>query len=583
MSIGLEQMSEGQVRVSESQGEREQDKSVRVFRITMPDGTAREVPEGTSVSELLPPSTGSGLPIIAIRFNNKIASLQRAVDRNASLDFISLASRDGGLIYRRSLTFLLIRAVGELFPDLKVYINHSLNRGYYGEIYNEKLGEEPMLLAQSDVDRIKERMRHIVEADEPFIRREVPVATAIEEFTRQGLRDKVALMRYRTDASISIYQCGTMINHFYGQLLPSTGYLKHFDIHLCGPGFVLLFPPHGRPDTMPVYEHEEKVFQVFQEYEHWSRILGIRTVADLNGLIDTKIINEYVLIAEALHEKKLARIADMIVEHPRRPRIILLSGPSSSGKTTTVKRLSIQLRVNGARPLVIGLDDFFVEREKTPRDESGDFDFEAFNAIDVPALQNCVRALLAGEEVALPKFDFILGKPVPGKKVQLTPGQPLILEGIHALNPNLLPEIPDGLKFKIYISPLTHLNIDDHNRIASSDARLIRRLVRDSRFRGYDGVATLSRWPSVRRGEERNIFPYQNQADIIFNSSLPYEVCVLKQHATQVLQDVPRDNPLFSESARLLKFLTYFRDIKHDIVPRHSLLREFIGGSSFKY
>ncbi|HNM47461.1 MAG TPA: nucleoside kinase, partial [Candidatus Sumerlaeota bacterium] len=305
--------------------------------------------------------------------------------------------------------------------------------------------------------------------------------------------------------------------------------------------------------------------------------------ADVNQLVDTKKINEYVLVAEALHEKKLARIADMITEHPRHPRIILLSGPSSSGKTTTVKRLSVQLRVNGMRPLVIGLDDFFVERERTPKDETGEYDFESFQAIDVALLQDCVRKILRNGEVRLPHFDFIQGKPVPGELVQLQPGQPLILEGIHALNPDLLPEIPDGLKFKIFISPLTHLNIDDHNRIGSGDTRLIRRLVRDSRYRGYDGVATLTRWPSVRRGEEKNILPYQDNADIIFNSSLPYEVLILKQHAMQVLQNVPREHPIYSEAARLIKFMSYYRNINPDIVPRHSLLREFIGGSSFKY
>jgi uridine kinase len=451
----------------------------RVFRVKLPSGETREVREGTSVSELVPRTSPGGLPVVAVRFNNKVASLARTVDRDAEIDVIDMGSRDGGLIYRRSLTFLLIRAVHDLYPDLKLYINHSLNRGYYGEVYNEALGETtPMLLAPTDLDRIKAKMRELVAEDIPLERREVPVAEAIELFRKQGLRDKVALMKYRDDEMISVYQCGHMVNHFYGQLLPSTGLLKQFDLHLCGPGFVLLFPPHGKPYDMPEYTHDENIFEVFQEYEHWSRILGIRTVADLNGLVDSNKINEFILIAEALHEKKLARLADMITEHPRKPRIILLSGPSSSGKTTTVKRLSIQLRVNGLRPLVIGLDDFFVERERTPKDERGEYDFESFQAIDVRLLQDCVRKVLRGGEVQLPKFDFVQGRPVPGHKVQLLPGQPLILEGIHALNPDLLPEIPDGLKFKIYISPLTHLNIDDHNRIASSDARLIRRMVR---------------------------------------------------------------------------------------------------------
>lgn len=554
------------------------------YKITLPGGVEKEIRAGAPIGEYIPKESAAGIPIVAVRFNNKVASLQRPVDRDAVVDYVDFSSRDGALIYRRSLTFLLIRAVRDLFPDLKVYINHSLNRGYYGEVYNEITGQnKPMLLAPTDVERIKAHMKKLVDADVPFERREVPIEEAVELFKAQGLDDKVALMKYRNDKTIAVYTCGPIVNHFFGQLLPSTGLLKLFDLHLCGPGFVLLPPPHGTPGQLPPYIHHEKIFQVFQEYEHWSQILGVRTVADVNQLVDTKKINEYVLVAEALHEKKLARIADMITEHPRHPRIILLSGPSSSGKTTTVKRLSVQLRVNGMRPLVIGLDDFFVERERTPKDETGEYDFESFQAIDVALLQDCVRKILRNGEVRLPHFDFIQGKPVPGELVQLQPGQPLILEGIHALNPDLLPEIPDGLKFKIFISPLTHLNIDDHNRIGSGDTRLIRRLVRDSRYRGYDGVATLSRWPSVRRGEEKNILPHQDNADIIFNSSLPYEVLILKQHAMQVLQNVPREHPIYSEAARLIKFMSYYRNINPDIVPRHSLLREFIGGSSFKY
>jgi uridine kinase len=553
-------------------------------RVTLPDGETRTVPTGTPVAAILPKTSREGFPVIAVRYDNKIASLGRPIDRDARIDTVDQSSRDGGLIYRRSLTFLLIRAIHDLFPDLKVYINHSLNKGYYGEVYNELLSAEgPAALAESDIERIKARMRELVAADLPFIRREMPLEEARAAFEKQGLLDKVELLRYREDEVVSVYSLGDMVNHFYGQLAPSTGVLSTFDLKSCGPGFVLLFPPHGEHQKLPEYRHEPRIFDVFQEYERWARILGIRTVAQLNGLVDTRQINEYVLIAEALMEKKLAALADAITNHPRKPRLVLLSGPSSSGKTTTVKRLSIQLRVNGRRALVIGLDDFFVEREKTPKDEKGEYDFEAFGAIDVAALQRTVRGLLEGREVALPKFDFIQGKPVEGHRVRLEKDQILILEGIHGLNPNLLPAFPDGMKYKIYISPLTHLNVDDHNRIASSDARLIRRLVRDSRYRGYTAIQTLGRWPSVRRGEERNIFPYQSEADSIINSALPYEICVLRQFAVPLLQEVPRDNPLFSEAARLLKFMSYFRNIRQEIVPRHSILREFIGGSSFKY
>lgn len=558
--------------------------ATRSFTVKLPSGESRIVPHNTPVGDLIPSESASGQRVVAVKFNNKVTSLKRPVDRDGELALVDLTSRDGTLIYRRSLTFLLIRAIHDLFPDLKVYINHSLNRGYYAEVYSHNLGSEgPVLLAARDAERIKARMTELVALDEPFVRAEVSIPEASRMFAEAGLDDKVELLKYRENDMISVYRSGDIINHFYGQLVPSTGYLAKFDLQLCGPGLILLFPPLGRPDSMPEYRHEEKLFAVYQEYENWMRILGVRTVANLNGLVDTREINEYVLIAEALHEKKIAHIADLITNHPRKPRVVLLAGPSASGKTTTVKRLNVQLRVNGAQPLVIGLDDFFVERERTPKDETGDFDFESFQAIDVPLLQDCVRRLLRGEEVALPKFDFILGRPVPGHRVKLGQNQPLVLEGIHALNPNLLPEIPDGIKFKVYICPLTHLNIDDHNRISSSDARLLRRLVRDSNYRGYDAASTLARWPSVRRGEERNIFPYQGQADYIFNSSLPYETCVLKRHALKALESVPRDNPLYSEAARLMKFMSYFRDIKETLVPRHSLLREFIGGSSFKY
>ncbi len=556
----------------------------KTYRVRVDGAEAIEVPAGTRVKEFLPKKSREGHHVVAVRFNNKVASLDRPVDREATIQTVDLSSRDGGLIYRRSLTFLLIRAFHDLFPDLKVYINHSLNRGYYGEVYNTLTnGNTPQFLAESDIERIKARMWELVEEDVPFIRSEVTTEEAIRLFHEAGMHDKVALLKFRGQDVISIYRFGPIFNHFYGQLLPSTGMLRHFDIKLCGPGFVLLFPRYTAPYELPEYIHYERIFSVFQEYEQWSRILGVRTVAHLNELVDTREINEYVLIAEALQEKTLSRLADDITNHPRKPRLVLLSGPSSSGKTTTVKRLTVQLRVNGLRPLYIGLDDFFVEREKTPRDETGEFDFESFGAIDVELLQDCVRRLLKGEEVALPKFDFAQGRPVPGRRVRLRPDQPLLLEGIHALNPELLPHFPDGWKFKVYISALTHLNIDDHNRIASSDARVIRRLVRDSRYRGHDAVSTLTRWPSVRRGEERNIFPYQEQADFVFNSSLPYEVCVLKQYALPVLQEIPRENPIYSEAARLTKFMSYFREIRPEIVPRHSLLREFIGGSSFKY
>ncbi|MDX2175165.1 MAG: nucleoside kinase [Candidatus Sumerlaeia bacterium] len=557
----------------------------QTVEIKLPEGKTVSVQAGTQLGKILADG-GVQAPatIVAAAWNNKVAPLSRQVRRSGTLSAIDLTMRDGSLIFRRSLTFVLIRAVKELFPDLKIYINHSLNRGYYGEAYDERLRpDEPVELAPSDLAAILQRMKEIVERDEPFERLDLPREEAIELFRARAMDDKVSLLEFRTDEQVSVYRSGPLVNHFYGQLVPSTGCLKPFDLKACAPGFVLLFPKHSEPGELPEYRHDPKMFAVFQEYERWSRILGVRTVAQLNRLVEAQEMREFVLISEALHEKKLAYLADMIVGSHLKPRIILLSGPSASGKTTTVKRLSIQLRVLGLRPLVISLDDFFVSREETPRDANGDYDFEAFEAIDVNKLQQAVRDLLHGDEAEIPHFDFQAGRAVGGRRVRLQKGQPLILEGIHGLNHRLLPTIPDALKFKIYVSPLTHLNVDDHNRISSSDIRLMRRMVRDAQFRGYTALDTMRRWASVRRGEERNIFPYQGQADYIFNSSLHYELTVLRGLAMPLLQAVERSEPEFMEASRLIKFLSYFKEIKKDWVPRHSLLREFVGGSSFKY
>lgn len=555
----------------------------RPLTITMPGGKTAQVPRGTRIGDLLHSEDPQMAPIAA-KWNNKIVPLDRPLDADGTVAPVGLDSRDGGLIYRRSLTFMLVRAVKELFPDLKVHINHSLNRGYYGEVFDDRLRKgEAVTLTEEDLARIRARMQGYVDANEPFTRVVLPREEAIRLFREKGMDDKADLLRWRSDDRVSVYRFGDHINHFYGQLAPSAGVLRTFDVKACPPGFVLLFPPHGRPGSLPAYEHNQKLFAVFREYEAWARILGLRTVSQLNALVESGRIREHVLITEALHEKKLATIADMFTQHPARPRIILLSGPSSSGKTTTVKRLALQLRVNGLRPVVIGMDNFFVPREQTPRDENGDYDFESIDAIDRDALRKVVMGLLHGEEVIMPRFDFEAGRATSGSPLRLEPEQPIIIEGIHGLNVRLLDSIPDGMKFKIYVSPLTHLNIDDHNRIASSDVRLLRRMVRDAKYRGYTAIDTIRRWPSVRRGEEKNIFPYQERADVIFNSSLPYELLALRSAAVPLLSKITRDLPEYSEAARLLKFLQYFRDVKIDDVPRHSLLREFLGGSAFKY
>lgn len=554
-------------------------------RVTLPGGKALKVPRGTPAIEVLKQiEPTSKYPMVAARFRNKVTSLTRPLDKPGELEGVHLDSADGNMIYSRSLTFVLIRAVGELFPGLRVHINHSLNRGYYAELYQKDgiLGDV-IPLNEKDVKAIARRMRDIIAHDEPIVREEHSVEKAIALFRAAGHMDKVELLKYAPPGSVSVYRLGGEVNHFYGQLAPSTGCLKVFELVAELPGLVLRFPDAAKPYEIPGHQTYEKMREVLREYEQWMRVLDWRTVAQLNALIDSNRVREYVLIAEALHEKRIAGIADMIRNHPRRPRIVLLSGPSSSGKTTSTKRLALQLRVLGYRPVVIELDDFFVDREKTPKDATGEYDFEALQAIDIPRLQDCVRRLLKGEQVRLPKFSFKEGRSLDGQTVVLGEKDLLILEGIHALNDELMPAIPDGLKFKIYASPLTHLNIDDHNRISSSDARLIRRLVRDFNHRGYDAVDTIRRWPSVRRGERRNIFPYQENADVIFNSALPYELAALKPYALPVLSRVKPTAPEYAEAARLVKFLGYFRPLDHEFVPRHSLLREFIGGSCFTY
>jgi len=550
---------------------------------TLPDGVTRHYPKGTSVAQVLRDCTAP-YPVVAAFLDHKLASLERKLTYGGTVEPVHLGMRDGALIYRRSLSFLLIRAIQEIYPDLRVYVNHSLSRGYYVELQRGTLKNvKSIVLTQGDLDKIEKRMREIVERDEPFVRKDLTLDEAVEVFEKTGQLEKIQLLRCCDTEYVSVYTCGGATNHFYGYLVPSTGFLKVFSLILLPPGFVLLFPSISDPLTLPAYEPQPKLFAVYQEYERWMRILGLDTVAQLNELVTKNKIREYILIAEGLQEKKIAAIADKITDNAAHPRIVLISGPSAAGKTTFVKRLSIQLRVNGFRPVCISMDDFFVNREDTPKDEHGAFDFEAFEAIDYKLFDETILDLLRGATVTMPKFDFPQGRRVPNGQLTLQPDQIILIEGIHALNHRLLSPAPEGLKFRIYVSPLTHLNIDEHNRIPSSDSRVLRRLVRDSRYRGYSALETLARWPSVRRGEERNIFPYQENSDIIFNSSLPYEISVLAPFAMKGLSQVERKSVEFAEAARLMRFLSYFKEIPADEVPKHSILREFIGGSRFKY
>lgn len=515
--------------------------------------------------------------IVAAIVDNQLRELNHILNEDCDIRFVDQCSPIGSRIYQRSLSFVFIRACMELFSGCRVSVEHSLSKGLYCEIHYKRQIDE------NDTKRIEERMNEIIKEDVPLIKTRVPVDEAIDIFREYGQTGKVNLMKYREKPYINIYQCGWIKNYFYGYMVPSTGYLKNFKLKFYNPGIIIQLPTKESNCKIPSFQEQPNLFKVFRETEKWAKILEIDHVASLNDLIVTKNQGEFIRIAEALHEKKIAKIADVITENIDEKKLILIAGPSSSGKTTFSKRLEIHLKVNGLKPVSISLDDYFVNREDTPLDENGEFDFEALHAIDLELFNSDLEKILAGEEVEIPTFNFHSGKrEYRGHKIQIKEDQPLILEGIHCLNDELTKSISRNNKFKIYISALTQLNIDEHNRIPTTDTRLIRRLVRDSKYRSNDANRTLLLWQSVRRGEEKNIFPFQEEADIMFNSALFYELCALKKYAEPLLRQVDTTSPYHPEAKRLLKFLNYFINLENeDDIPKTSILREFIGDSSF--
>ncbi len=536
------------------------------------------VPMGTTALEILKQiDFKSEYTAIAARFNNKVRELKSPLEGHGSLVFLTLDTSDGMSVYRRSLAFILIRATREVYDEAKLCIRHSLSKGYYCEL---DLGRP---IEPGDLERLEERMRDIAEADEPFVRKEIEVAEALKIFEQDGQMDKVNVLKYRSEPMVSVYQLGEFVDYFYGCLAPSTGYINLFGLRYYPPGFILQFPLYEDPSRIPEWEEQKKMAEVFREYVRWGQILGVSNVGDVNALVERGEARRRLRVAEALHEKKIARIADMIAEKLTPPRIVMISGPSGSGKTTFSKRLAIQMSVNGMMNVTLSLDNYFLDREVTPRDETGEYDFEAPEALDLDLLNAQLTDLVAGREVNIPRFSFKSGKRTGSRKFRLEPNQTLILEGIHALNPIVTPAIPSIMKFEVYVSALSQLNIDNHNRVPTTDTRKLRRIVRDHLFRGYGAMDTLSRWSSIRRGEDLYIFPYQEEADVMFNSSLMYELCVLKGFAEELLAKVTSDVPEYAEARRLLRFLSYFLRIPAREVPRNSILREFIGGSLFKY
>lgn len=518
-------------------------------------------------------------PILGALVNNKVKELSFVFVKNKKVEFIDYSHPDGMRLYIRSLFFVLYAAVREIFPEVKLKMMHGISRGYYCEL--EGL-DRP--LTDSDVFAIKSEMQQLVDLNIPFEKEGLPTEEAVDICRKQNLRVKAKLFEQQGAMFTYLYFMGEQANYFYGHMVPSTGYLTVFDLVSYYDGLLLRIPIPSKFNEVQPYEKNDKLFDIFQEHKDWAEILNVPTVANLNEYNLEGNSGDIIKISEALHEKKIAEIANMIYERRDKVKVVLIAGPSASGKTTFSKRLMVQCAVNGLRPTMISLDDYFVDREKTPRDEKGEYDFEAIEAIDVEYFNEQLNQLFNGEEVELPKFNFTVGRKFPsGKKLRLIPGSVLIVEGIHGMNPNLVPHIEPANTFKIFLSALTQISIDDQNHISTTDNRLIRRMIRDSKYRSYSAQETIRRWPSVRAGEEKNIFPYQENADVMFNSALIYELAVLKKYVEPLLKAVPESQLEFSESNRLLKFFSYFKPIDDSEIPPTSLIREFLGGSSFSY
>ena len=508
------------------------------------------------------------------KIKNKLKDLNSTLDKNCDLELIDTTQPDGMRVYMRTLSLVFIKACEEIFNGCKVTIEHSLSNGLYCEIKNNKSE-----VTEEDIEKIKAKVKSIIESDLKIEKIVTDKSEAIKILKNNNKNAKAELLKYKEYEDVKLYKCGGYINHFYGHMLPSTSYVKTFDIKKWQSGVVILGPSKENKNEPQNFVAQPKLSNIYKESEIWSELIGIDKVASLNEAIESKKYGEIISIVEALHEKKISQIADIIKENNK--RVILIAAPSSSGKTSFAHRLSIQLKVNNLHPVPISLDDYFVDREDTPLDEFGNFDFESIYAIDLELFNSDLEKLLKGEEIKLPKFNFKTGKrEFSGKTLKIEKDQPIILEGIHALNPMLTQSIDDKDKFKIYISVLTQINLDNHNRIPTTDLRLIRRIVRDYNFRGYSAEKTILNWWSVRRGEDKNIFPYQEAADKKCNSDCLYELAVLKKYAKPLLEQIEDDNEAFIESNRILKFLQYFVELDDELdIPPTSIIREFIGGS----
>lgn len=543
------------------------------------DGEERQYEAGTTYQQIAEEFQDRYENDIVLVFaDGKLRELRKKVKRNCAISFVTTSEEIGIQTYRRSMCLMLVKAVHDVGGQdqvKKVRIHYSVSKGYYCTV------EGNLKLDQAFLDQVEGYMKNMVEQRMPIKKRSISTDNAVDLFEKYGMTDKAKLFEYRRSSSVNIYRMNEFEDYYYGYMVPDAGYLKYFKLYLLEEGFVLQMPEASSPKKVPDFEPQMKLFQVLKESTRWGDMQNIENVGDLNERITKGDEHEAILVQEALQEKKIAEIATMIAERSQ-VKFVLIAGPSSSGKTTFAKRLAIQLRVNGLIPHAIGADDYFHNREDTPLDADGNYNFECIEAIDTELLNRDLNELLKGKEVAMPTFNFKTGKrEYRGNTMKLGKNDVLIIEGIHCLNDALTYELPKENKFKIYISALTQLNIDEHNRIPTTDGRLIRRIVRDNRTRGTSAKATIAMWPSVRRGEDENIFPYQEQADAMFNSALLYELAVLKLYAEPVLFQIGSDEPEYQEAKRLLKFLDYFVGIPSEDIPKNSILREFVGGSCF--
>lgn len=541
---------------------------------------SKEVPMGSSLEELID-VFGVKMPylITNAKVNNKTESLAYRVYRPKRVEYVDLSNSSAMRTYTRSLCFILAKAVDDTIPNAEIFIEHSISNGYYFQIKADKE------VTPEKLQKIRTRMREIVDADLPFISIEEETPNVVKLFRERGMNDKALLLETSDFLYAHYFKLGNYIDYYYGCLTPSTGYIQLFDIQEYNGGYLLRIPDKNNPTRLAPVVKQEKLLNVFREHLHFLKIIGMNNVGDLNKAIQEKQASVVIQISEAYQSKQIAEIATQIKQRfDEGVRLVLIAGPSSSGKTTFRKRLEVYLFVNLLKPVGVSLDNYFVERTQTPTDEFGEKDYESLYALDLELLENHLLALMQGKEVNVPSYNFFTGKrEYRNNKLKTDPNSVLIIEGIHALNPELTTHIPEDKKFKIYVSALTSISLDDHNWIPTADNRLLRRIIRDFRYRGYSAQETISRWDSVRRGEDKWIFPFQEFADVMFNSAMIYELAAIRRHAEPILTKVPRTAPEYAEAYRLLKFLSYFNYLTDREMPPTSLLREFLGGSSFRY